>query len=320
MQATWLGYPNTTGLPAVDWRMVDAITDPPGAEALAVERLCRLHHGFLCYTPSPKAPEVAPPPLLARGSVTFGSFNNAAKLSPATLACWAELLRALPDARLLLSTRTLSDPIARRRLHRRFRELGVPSERIELRPGIPDVTGHLASYSEVDIALDPFPYNGTTTSCESLWMGLPLITLLGDRHSARVGASILHRLDLGELVAGTAEAYVAKAVELAGDPARLADLRAGMRQRMRASPLMDGPGFARDVEAAYRQMWRDWCERQRPPAAAPPSPPRRRAAICPAPPPGPARGLPCPPRWRPGSSRRSGSGAGARPATWRSGC
>ena len=143
---------------------------------------------------------------------------------------------------------------------------------------------------------------------------MPLITLLGDRHVARVGASILHRLDLGELVAGTAEAYVAKAVELAGDPARLAELRAGMRQRMRASPLMDGPGFARDVEAAYRQMWQDWCERQRPPAAAPP-PPRPAP-----PPPGPAEALPCPPRWRPGSSRRSGSGAGARPATWRSGC
>ncbi len=273
VQVSWLGYPNTTGLPAIGWRLVDAVTDPPGAEALAVERLCRLPRGFLAYAPSARAPEIVPPPMLQRGHVTFGSFNNAGKLSPAAIACWAELLRALPDARLLLSTRTLTDTIFRRRLRRRFRELGIAAERIDLRPGIPDATEHLATYGEVDIALDPFPYNGTTTTCETLWMGVPVVALRGDRHAGRVGASILERLGLGDLAADTPEAYVATAAALARDPARLAGLRAGLRQRMQDSPLMDQAGFARDVEAAYREIWRDWCERQRPAAAIPTSPP-----------------------------------------------
>ena len=280
VQVSWLGYPNTTGLPAIDWRLVDAITDPPGSEALTVERLYRLPDGFLCYRPSDKAPEIRPLPLLERGGVTFGTFNNPAKLSAATIACWARILLALPQSRLLLGSHVLTDPLFRSRLRRRFQKLGVPLAQLDLRPGIGDMALHLGRYHEVDIGLDPFPYCGTTTTCESLWMGVPVVSLAGDGHVARVGASLLHRLGLDDLVATGEDAYVATAVRLAGDPARLATLRAGLRQRMQASPLMDATGFARQVEAAYRQMWRDWCARQ--PAAGQPVPRHGTHIPCPA--------------------------------------
>ncbi|MFI4977042.1 MAG: tetratricopeptide repeat protein, partial [Caulobacterales bacterium] len=261
VQITWLGYPNTTGLSAMDWRLVDAVTDPPGeADGFATESLVRLEDGFLCYGPPPDAPEPAPPPCLAAGVVTFGSFNNPSKLGDATLDVWAKLLERLPAARLLLKGGAFSDEAARQRFHARFEQRGVAPERVVLKGYAAHTADHLALYADIDIGLDPFPYNGTTTTCEALWMGVPVVALLGGRHAGRVSASLLTRVGLEELIARDAQAYVDIAARLAGDPARLAELRATLRPRMAASPLTDAPAFARKLERAYRQMWTRWCD------------------------------------------------------------
>ena len=256
VQATWLGYPNTTGLPAMDYRLVDAITDPEGeADALATEALIRLPGGFLCYGPPEHAPEPAPPPCLDTGFVTFGSFNTPAKLSETTLALWSELLLALPAARLLLKGQAFADAATVALVQERFARHGVAAGRIEAVARISSAAGHLGAYARVDIALDPTPYNGTTTSCEALWMGVPVVTLAGDRHAGRVGASLLSRLGLGELIASDRSGFVALAAALAADPARLADLRAGLRPRMAASPLCAAAAFTRSLEAVCRGLF-----------------------------------------------------------------
>ena len=263
VQATWLGYPGTTGLAAMNYRLVDAITDPPGnADVLATETLVRLEGGFLAYAPPADAPDVTSPPSAASGVVTFGSFNNPAKLSDETVRVWAALLTRLPAARLLLKARPFTDAAAREVLAARFAAHGVGAERLDLRPWTPGTGHHLAAYGEVDIALDPFPYNGTTTTCEALWMGVPVIVLSGDRHAGRVGASLLTRVGLQDLIAENADRYVEIAAALARDPARLASLRSGMRVRVAASPLCDAPAFARGFEAALRAMWRRWTSAQ----------------------------------------------------------
>lgn len=260
VQATWLGYSNTTGLRAVDYRIVDAVTDPPGeADNLASETLLRLPGGFLCYGGMKGAPAPAVPPCLQSGAVTFGSFNNPSKLSPATLDAWANLLKRLPQARLLLKGKSLADPATRDLLLTRLRERGVADERVELVAWVASSAAHIALYERIDVALDPFPYNGTTTTCEALWMGVPVVTLRGDRHAGRVGASMLTRIGADDWIADTAEAYVDIAAALAGDPQGLADTRSSLRARMQASPLCDRDAFARDMEAAYRDMWRRWC-------------------------------------------------------------
>jgi len=255
VQATWLGYPNTTGLTSIDYRLVDAITDPfPEADALASERLVRLEGGFHCYQPPSDAPPVDPPPCLARGYVTFGSYNNIAKLSDATLTAWSALLRRVPDSRLVIKSRFFGEGSSRERFMMRLRAAGLDVARVELREGIPQVADHLASYGEIDISLDSFPYNGTTTLCESLWMGVPAVTLRGDRHLARVGASLLTHIGLPELVAETPEHYVAIAAALAADLPALRGMRADLRPRMASSSLGDAPGFARKIEAAFDAM------------------------------------------------------------------
>jgi predicted O-linked N-acetylglucosamine transferase (SPINDLY family) len=256
---TWLGYPNTTGLTAIDYRFVDAVTDPEGeTEALASETLVRLPGGFLCYGGPDDAPAPGPVPSLTTGTVTFGSFNNPAKLSAATLDAWADVLARLPQARLLLKGKPFADPATRALYLDRLAKRGVAVERIELVAWLPE-EGHLALYNRIDIALDPFPYNGTTTTCEALWMGVPVITLRGDRHASRVGASLLTQTRLTDLIADSVEAYVETAVALAGDPARLGELRQSLRPRMAASPLCDAPAFADKIEHAYRTIWQRWC-------------------------------------------------------------
>jgi predicted O-linked N-acetylglucosamine transferase (SPINDLY family) len=264
LQVTWLGYPNTTGLAAIDYRLVDAITDPKGkADGWASEALLRLKDGFLCYAPAADTPNPAPVPSARRGFVTFGSFNNPAKLSDPTLDAWAALLNRAPTSRLLLKGHHFFDDMAARSLFAaRLADRGVAPERLTLLGLQPDPAVHLALYGEIDIALDPFPYNGTTTTCEALWMGVPVVTLQGDRHASRVGASLLRGLGLGELVAADVSDYVAIGAGLAGDSVRLADLRASLRTRMRASALCDRIAFARKIEAAYRQIWRRWCDGQ----------------------------------------------------------
>jgi protein O-GlcNAc transferase len=261
VQASWLGYPDTTGLAKVDYRLTDATADPPGdADRWHSEKLIRLANGFLCYRPPADAPAVAPPPSAASGAVTFGSFNTLAKLSPELLDAWALLLARLPEARLVIKTEALDDPAVCKDLLESLAGRGVTAERVALRGFEEQLADHLDRYREIDIALDSTPYTGTTTTCEALWMGVPVVTLAGTRHVGRVGASLLGRLGLDELVADSLEGYVETAAALAGDPARLAKLRDGMRERMRASPLIDEAGFAASIEAAFRDMWRAWCE------------------------------------------------------------
>jgi protein O-GlcNAc transferase len=260
IQVTWLGYPNTTGLTAIDYRLVDAVTDPEGgADALASETLVRLPGGFLCYGGHDGAPTPGAAPCLATGTVTFGSFNSPPKLSAATLDTWAQVLARLPEARLLLKGKPFADAATRALYLDRLAERGVSPERVELAAWLPG-QAHLALYDRIDIALDPFPYNGTTTTCQALWMGVPVVALRGDRHASRVGASLLTQIGLPDLIADSVEGYVETAVALAGNPARLADLRHSLRPRMAASPLCDAAGFARKIEHAYRTMWQRWCE------------------------------------------------------------
>ena len=262
VQATWCGYCNTTGLGAIDWRVTDGIADPAGAERRHSERLVRLPHGFLCYAPDADASPVSPLPARDAGRVTFGSFNALPKLSEATLRLWAQILDAVPGSRLLLKAPQLRDRGARGLLMERLASAGVAAERVELAPSVPTTRAHLALYGRVDLALDPFPYNGTATTCEALWMGVPVVTLAGRVHAGRVGASLLAAAGLPELVAATEADYVARAAALARDLDRLEALRLGMRDRLAASPLLDRTGFARDFEGALRAMWRDWCARQ----------------------------------------------------------
>ena len=258
--ATWLGYAATTGLPTIDWRITDARADPPGQEQFHTERLLRLPETFLCYHfYGSVVPEVTPPPAAHRGTITFGSFNNPLKISPPTIAAWARILAAVPSARLVLKSLLFVEPSRRAYFLERFAAHGIAAERLELREPQPDMTDHLRSYADIDIALDAFPYNGTTTTCEATWMGVPMINLIGDRHAARVGFDLLSQMGLAELATSDVEAYVAKAVALAGDVPLLARLRLELRGRMENSPLCDAPRFARAFEAGLRGMWRDAC-------------------------------------------------------------
>jgi len=257
VQVSYLGYPNTTGLEQMDYRLTDAVADPVGeADALHSESLLRLATGFLCYAGSTDAPPVAPTPALANGHVTFASFNNVAKVNEQVVTAWARILQGVPGARLLLKSRQLDDAGARRRLLDLFSGHGIDEQRLQLEGGVLGRNEHLAAYAQVDLALDPFPYNGTTTTCEALWMGVPVIALAGQVHRGRVGASILHHAGLDELLAEDVDAYVDKALALAGDLDALGALRGGLRERMGASPLMDAEASTRDLEQAYEEMWR----------------------------------------------------------------
>ncbi len=260
VQVTWLGYPNTTGLTAIDYRVTDAHVDPPGdADTLHTESLIRLDQGFLCYEPWPTAPDVAPLPASTAGTVAFGSFNNLAKVGPRTLDLWAKVLRAVEGSILVLKATPFADPGVRTLFESRFKARGITRGRLRLLPEEPSVNRHLERYSEVDIALDPLPYSGTTTTCEALYMGVPVIALEGDRHASRVSAALLARAGRGDLVAHDDAEYVAIAVKLAADLPALAEGRRALRQSVLQSPLCDAPRFARDFETALRTMWRTWC-------------------------------------------------------------
>ena len=262
VQMTGLGYAHSTGLTRIQYRWVDWVTDPEGADALATENLYRIPKGCWCYQPRPAAPLVAPPPSASGAPITFGSFNFHQKLSRRALNLWGQVLRAVPDSRLILKSFGLDVPEVAQRLKRVAAEEGIDMARVEVLMPEADFAAHMALYAKVDIALDPFPYNGTTSSAEALWQGLPLVTLAGNRHAARVGASILHQLGLDELVADDRAAYVDIAAKLASDPARLLALRSGMRERMLASPFCDAPGFAKRFEVMLRDVWSRYCAQQ----------------------------------------------------------
>ncbi len=254
VQVTWLGYPNTTGLRAIEYRFTDALADPPGmTEPLHTEALWRLPN-FLCYRPMDQTPAVALSPCLTRGYATFGCFNNSNKLTPEVVAAWAEILRRSPGTRLILKTAELGDSVTVHSFVKGFTQHGIDRTRIEFLPALPNKFDHLAVYSRIDLALDPFPYNGTTTTFEAMWMGVPTLTLAGRVHAARVGVSLMTGVGLPGLVADNLPDYIGKAVAFAQDLPRLAGLRKDLRQRLAASPLMDGKAFAASIEEAYSGM------------------------------------------------------------------
>jgi protein O-GlcNAc transferase len=257
VQVTWLGYPGTTGLTAMDYRLTDPHLDPPGAhDDWYAEKSIRLADTFWCYDPlAPDAPPVGPLPADAAGAVTFGSLNGLRKVNAEVLAAWSDLLLAVPGARLLM----LAPPgRARALILEQMTRRGITPDRL-LFEERQDRLNYLRLHQRIDITLDTFPYNGHTTNLDSFWMGVPVVTLLGRTVVGRAGFAHLMNLGLPELVAPDRAAYVRIAAELARDLPRLRALRADLRRRMERSPLMDGPRFVREMEAACRSMWRQWC-------------------------------------------------------------
>jgi predicted O-linked N-acetylglucosamine transferase (SPINDLY family) len=257
VQAAWLAYPGTTGLSAMDYRLTDPYLDPPGLnDQFYSETTIRLPDTFWCYDPLVTEPAVNPLPAQTSGHVTFGCLNNFCKVNEPVLRLWAQVLKTIPGSRFMLlcpegsHRQTLLDMLQRE---------GISPDRIELIAHRPRLQ-YLELYHRIDVGLDTFPYNGHTTSLDSYWMGVPVVTLVGKTVVGRGGLSQLTNLGLPELIAQTPQQYVQIATALAGDLPRLAELRRTLRGRMQASPLMDAPRFARNVEAAYRQMWRNWCE------------------------------------------------------------
>lgn len=261
VQASWAGYVGTTGLSTMDYLISDARETPAGSERFYTERILRLPDCYVCFAPPTYAPAVGPLPASATRHVTFGCFNNLAKLNAGVIALWARLLKRLPDARLVLKTHQLSDPAMRGLCASWFAAEGIAPARLELQGKSPH-RALLEQYNRIDIALDPFPYSGGLTTLESLWMGVPVVTLGGERFAARHAVSHLTAAGLADLVADGPGSYLEIAAGLAADLPRLAALRSGLRERMARSPLLDGPRFTRNLESAYRRIWRDWCERQ----------------------------------------------------------
>jgi predicted O-linked N-acetylglucosamine transferase (SPINDLY family) len=259
VQIKWVGMQNgTMGLDGLDGMLTDRWETPPGFERFYTERLLRLPDGYVCYTPPPGAPPVAPLPALARGHVTFGCFNNLAKVTPPVLRAWARILAALPEARLVLRTHALGEAAMRQRLRARLVAHGLPEDRVALEGGVPH-RALLDAYGGIDIALDPFPYAGGLTVCEALWMGVPVVALAGDSFCARHALSHLSNVGLPDWVADSEESYVALAIARARDLPALAALRAGLRARRAASPLTDAPRFGLALAATLREAWRRWC-------------------------------------------------------------
>ena len=262
VQITWLGYPSTTGLAEIDYRMTDRAADPEGDDCFYSEQLLRLPGCFLCYEPFANSPPVAPSPVLENGFITFGSFNNLAKVNEDVIGLWSSLLRALPDARILIKNPSLSDPATAEYYMDRFSQHNVNTERVLLLGLAPDTETHLDTYRKIDIALDTFPYNGTTTTCEALYMGTPVVTLVGQTHAGHVGKSLLSILGLEQHIATSHDQYVAIAMRLADNQTELSRLRNELRTRIVNSPLCDGETFAKNIEQAYRGAWQDWCNSQ----------------------------------------------------------
>lgn len=258
IQVSYLGYPATTGLQAVDYRFTDDQADPRGTtEHLHTEKLWRLPGGFLCYQPPAEA-IVAAPPCAKHRYITFGSFNNLAKVNADVVALWSRILNRIPGSRLLLKSKLLAYGEVRERMLQLFEDCGIARERIELMDWCVGLKDHLDAYRLVDIALDTFPYNGTTTTCEALWMGVPVVTLAGKEHVSRVGVSILTHAGLSEFIASDMVTYIDLAASLAGSVDELELLRKQLRTRMSESSLCDPVRITRNIEAAYLAMWKEW--------------------------------------------------------------
>ncbi|MDX1487199.1 MAG: tetratricopeptide repeat protein [Acidiferrobacterales bacterium] len=259
VQVTAGGHYSTTGLEAIDYLIADRFHAPEGVERYFSETLIRMPHDYICYGPPVYAPAVAALPALRHGYVTFGCYNNLAKINERVVALWSEILKTLPGARLRLQTRQLNDPPTRAHVRELFAARGIGVEQLEFHGHLPHEQ-LLAAYAEIDIALDPFPYSGGLTTLEALWMGVPVITLTGQTFCGRHSTSHLNNVGLSELVTTTPEDYVRVAVALAQDIEHLRTLRATLREQMAASPLSDTKGYTQDLEAAYREIWRKYCE------------------------------------------------------------
>jgi predicted O-linked N-acetylglucosamine transferase (SPINDLY family) len=257
---TYLGYPDTTGLSTMDYRITDRWADPIGCtESLHTEALLHLPDGFLCYQAPADAPPVAALPAEGAGLVTFGFLNDLPKVNSGVIEVWAAVLRAIPRSRLLVKAAGLAEKAGQHRLEVAFRRRGISAERLVLLGRSPTLRAHLEQYAKIDVALDTFPYNATTTTCDALWMGVPVISLAGRSHVARVGTSILSRAGLSDLVAESAEEYVRLAVQLANNLDRLRALRGGLRGQLKASVVMDAQRIVRALESAYVHAWRRRC-------------------------------------------------------------
>jgi predicted O-linked N-acetylglucosamine transferase (SPINDLY family) len=259
VQAEWIGYFHSTGLTSIDYFITDPTTTPAGSGQFFSETPVFMPHTRFCYGPPDYAPAVAAPPVEELGAITFGSFNRLPKMTEAVVAAWAEILRAVPGSRLVIKSGTLLDLTARERLVVRFERYGMDPDRLDLREG----SSHgemLAEYGDIDIALDTFPFNGGMTTLEALWMGVPVVTIAGDTVVSRQTISALANIGLAdELAFSGVESYIAGAVALANNSARLAELRTQIRPRMAASPLRQSEQFTRDLETLYRRMWHAWC-------------------------------------------------------------
>lgn len=265
VQLHWLGYPATTGLPSMDYRIVDRHTDPPGtAEALCSENLLRLNTSFSVYQPPLDCPEPRQDlPLLTADGPLLASFNHLPKLNRPLLVAWAEILRQLPSARLMVKSLALDLPAEKARLLADFRDLGIGEERLWCLGRDESMRQHLSRYRQVDLCLDAYPYHGTTTTCDALYMGVPVLTRAGEAHVSRVGASLLNALALPQLVVDSEEDYIRRAVNLINDPQQLAGLRQGLRERMQASSLMDAKGLVAHYEACLKEVWNRWVQQTR---------------------------------------------------------
>jgi len=261
VQVTYLGYPNTTGLTAIDYRITDGHADPADmTRQFHVEALWHLPETSWCYRPQDNSPDVFDhPPMEDNGYVTFGCLNNFAKVTDRVIAAWARLLEKVPSSRLLLKIKGIESTRYRAEVEMRFAGLGMPVARLVL---LGQQNEHpYMLYNRMDLALDPFPYNGCTTSFDALWMGVPFVSLAGRTSVSRVGVSILANAGLPELIADSEETYVEVAAALAANPARLKALRAGLRERLKQCPLMNARRMSLSFEQAYREMWQEWCAR-----------------------------------------------------------
>lgn len=260
IQVAYLGYSNTTGVQTIDYRLTDSFANPPESQKFYTEELIFLPGCFTCYKPPDFAPPVAPLPAIRKGYITFGSSNNSCKIHPLTLNIWAKILKATDGSHIQLRFRGGNNQEMRSRYFQKFEELGISRERIEIY-GWKNFVDYLQSYGQMDVALDTFPWNGHTTTCEALWMGVPTVSLAGKPFVSRVALSVLSNMGLESFAVPTLEKYVTKAVSLAQNLGSLAKMRASMRERMSAGVLCDAKGFANNVEAAYCKMWHRWCQR-----------------------------------------------------------
>eukprot|EP00667_Euglena_gracilis_P002913 EG_transcript_2919 len=306
IQFTWIGYPNTTGLPTIDYRFTDSYTDPPETTDPAhySETLIRLDPCFLCYNPDsppfwelyphPQGPDlqriyreqqlqqvhpdVSPPPCLRSGFITVGTFNSISKITRDVAEVWSEILKQVPEMRVVLKSKPLACERVRRDMTTLFTVHGIAPERINCAGIIPIHNAHLSAYNEMDICLDCWPYAGTATSCEALYMGCPLVTLKGAHHVQNVGVSLLNTIGFPELVTETKEEYIRVVVELARDTERMARYRKEIRQRMLQSPLCDGAKYVEQVEGHFRRVWHTYCDQQPSPSKSPVPMPAAREA------------------------------------------